>query len=382
LKEANRKNPESALMMGEGASHMKRLGALAGHGVLLSVTSLSAVAVLFIFYFVFRDALPFFKEAGRLSEFFTGVNWYPSAREPHFGSLPIILGSVLVTVGAILFSAPLGLAAALCLSDVLSFSTRQIVKPIIEMLAAIPSVAYGFFALVVMAPLFQNEGGKILAGFCSLICFPLLFLLVMVLGDLLSTWIQRDRIRLLTRIILSSGIGIPGLVALGVLVHRISQIQISSGTNALNASIILGIMALPTIVSVSEDALSAVGRDLREGSYAMGATRVETLFKVIVPAAGSGILAAVLLGLMRAVGETMVVWMAAGNAAHIPQPWYNLLEPVRTLTATIAGDMGETEIGSAHYHLLFAMGLLLLSFSFLSNLVSEWAVRRSKAKSA
>ncbi len=368
--------------MDKGANRRQRLSALVGHIVLLSVTSLSAVAVLFIFYFVFRDALPFFKEPGRLAEFFTGTNWYPSAREPHFGSLPVILGSVLVTVGAILFSAPLGLAAALCLSDVLSFSTRQIVKPVIEMLAAIPSVAFGFFALVVMAPLFQSEGGKILAGFCSLICFPLLFLVVVVLGDLLTTWIKRDGVRLATRVAITVAIGIPGFLLLGAFILRVSQIQIASGTNALNASIILGIMALPTIVSVSEDALSAVGRELREGSYAMGATRVETLFKVVVPAAGSGILAAVLLGLMRAVGETMVVWMAAGNAAQIPDPWYNLLAPVRTLTATIAGDMGETEIGSTHYHLLFVMGLLLLSFSFLCNLVSEWAVRRSKAKSA
>ncbi len=382
LKQANQTNSDKTLVMGEGANRLKRVGALAGHGLLLSVTSLSAIAVLFIFYFVFRDALPFFKESGRLAEFFTGTSWYPSAREPHFGSLPVILGSVLVTAGAILFSAPLGLAAALCLSDVLSFSTRQVAKPVIEMLAAIPSVAYGFFALVVMAPLFQNEGGKILAGFCALICFPLLLLLVIVLGDLLSTWIQRDEVRVAVRVFLTAAIGIPAFWVVGIWVLHISEIHIASGTNALNASIILGIMALPTIVSVSEDALSAVGRDLREGSYAMGATRVETLFKVVVPAAGSGILAAVLLGLMRAVGETMVVWMAAGNAAQIPDPWYNLLAPVRTLTATIAGDMGETEIGSTHYHLLFAMGLLLLSFSFLCNLVSEWAVRRSKAKSA
>ena len=118
---------------------------------------------------------------------------------------------------------------------------------------------------------------------------------------------------------------------------------VASGTNALNVSIILGIMALPTIVSVSEDALQAVGRELREGSYALGATRAETLVKVIIPAAGSGILAAVILGVMRAIGETMVVWMASGNAAQIPQPWYNFLQPVRTLTATIAGDMGEAD---------------------------------------
>ena len=137
-------------------------------------------------------------------------------------------------------------------------------------------------------------------------------------------------------------------------------------------------MALPTIVSVSEDALQAVGRELREGSYALGATRAETLVKVVIPAAASGIAAAVILGVMRAVGETMVVWMAAGNAAHIPEPWYNFLASVRTLTATIAGDMGEADQspGSSHYHALFAMALCLLAISFVLNMLSEWAVHR------
>jgi phosphate transport system permease protein len=158
--------------------------------------------------------------------------------------------------------------------------------------------------------------------------------------------------------------------------------EVSSGTNALNVSLILGIMALPTVVSVSEDALQAVGRELREGSYALGATRAETIMKVVIPAASSGILAAVILGVMRAIGETMVVWMASGNAAQIPEPWYNLFEPVRTLTATIAGDMGEADhvTGSARYHVLFAMAACLLLISFLSNLASEHVRRRAVKK--
>jgi phosphate transport system permease protein len=159
-------------------------------------------------------------------------------------------------------------------------------------------------------------------------------------------------------------------------------LEISSGTNALNVSIILGIMALPTVVSVSEDALQAAGRELREGSYALGATRAETILRVIIPAAGSGILAAVILGIMRVIGETMVVWMASGNAAQIPHPWFNLLQPVRTLTATIAGDMGEADqvTGSARYHVLFAMALALLAISFTCNLASEWTVRRTRRR--
>ena len=166
------------------------------------------------------------------------------------------------------------------------------------------------------------------------------------------------------------------------LFKTVSHIAIASGTNALNVSIILSIMALPTIVSVSEDSLQAVGRELREGSYAVGATRAETILKVVIPAARSGIIAAVILGVMRAIGETMVVWMASGNASQIPKPWYNILEPIRTLTATIAGDMGEADhvTGSARYHVLFAMALLLLLISFISNFISEWVVMRSKKK--
>ena len=141
-------------------------------------------------------------------------------------------------------------------------------------------------------------------------------------------------------------------------------------------------MALPTVVSVSEDALKAVGRELREGSYALGATRAETLLRVVLPAAKSGIFAAVILGVMRAIGETMVVWMASGNAAQIPHPVFNFLEPVRTLTATIAGDMGEADhvTGSARYHVLFAMAFCLLVFAFVSNLVSEMILRRSRKR--
>lgn len=293
---------------------LRQAWACLGRGVLLLVTSVAALAVLAIIVFIARDALPFFKLRG-FAEFFTTSGWYPAQDPPQFGAVPIFVGSALVTAGAALFAVPLGVAAAVCLSDVLPFGARQVVKPVVEMLAAIPSVAYGFFALVVLAP-----------------------------------WMQR----------------------LGA----------DSGTNALNVSLILGIMALPTIVSVSEDALQAAGRELREGSYALGATRAETLVRVIIPAASSGILAAVLLGIMRALGETMVVWMASGNAAQIPTPWYNLLQPVRTLTATIAGDMGEADhvTGSARYHVLFAMGLCLLLFCFACNVISEQIVARERRR--
>jgi phosphate transport system permease protein len=294
----------------------KRKDALSvlGRGALFAITALVSLSVLLIIAFLARDALPFFHQRG-FSEFFGSTSWYPTQDPPQFGALAIFVGSALVTAGAALVAVPLGVAAAICLSDILPFALRQVVKPVVEILAAIPSVAFGFFALVILAPWMQEQG-------------------------------------------------------------------VASGTNALNVSIILGVMALPTVVSVSEDALQAVGRELREGSYALGATRAETLVKVVLPAAGSGILAAILLGLMRAIGETMVVWMASGNAAQVPHPWYNLLQPVRTLTATIAGDMGEADqvTGSARYHVLFAMGLCLMLFSFTCNLISERIVARERRR--
>ena len=302
------------MVLTAGQQWRRKSLATLGRSMLLLVTSIAALAVLAIICFIARDALPFFRLRG-FEEFFTTAGWYPSQDPPQFGALPIFIGSALVTAGAALVAVPLGVAAAVCLSDVLPFGVRQVVKPVVEMLAAIPSVAYGFFALVVLAPWMQTRGAD-------------------------------------------------------------------SGTNALNVSIILGVMALPTVVSVSEDALQAAGRELREGSYALGATRAETLLRVIIPAASSGILAAVLLGIMRALGETMVVWMASGNAAQIPTPWYNLLQPVRTLTATIAGDMGEADhvTGSARYHVLFAMGLCLLLFCFTCNVISEQIVARQRRR--
>ena len=275
--------------------------------------------------------------------------------------------------------------SAVSLSDILPFSVRQIVKPVVEIIAAIPSVAYGFFALVVFAPLLQRSGGHLLGVVVWMLGLPVGILAGYVLSDLVAEKLVKNgsekQVRLF-RYIIFALFGLLFLFILYQLYGTFNAIKINSGTNAFNVSVILAIMALPTIVSVSEDSLQAVGRELREGSYALGATRAETLTKVIIPAAKSGIIAAIILGVMRAIGETMVVWMASGNAAQIPTPWYNIFEPIRTLTATIAGDMGEADhvTGSARYHVLFAMALFLLMFSFVSNLISEWFVRRSKKK--
>lgn len=373
-------NPRDMVLTSRQRWRLRMLAGV-GRGTLLLLTSVAAAAVLLIIGYIARDALPFFRQCG-FREFFTSANWYPSREPAEFGALAIFVGSALVTIGATILAVPLGVAAAVCLSDVLPFGLRQIVKPVVEILAAIPSVAYGFFALVVLAPLLQSHGGPLLAAAWWAVATPVLLLASCAVagiasGRIVSPTRQRAWQAALTILLLAGSVA---LLLAGH--HTFIQLQVSSGVNALNASLILGIMALPTVVSVSEDALQAVGRDLREGSYALGATRAETLVRVVLPAASSGIFAAVLLGIMRALGETMVVWMASGNAAQIPTPWYNLLEPVRTLTATIAGDMGEADqvSSSMRYSVLFAMGLCLLLFSFACNLISERIVTRERKR--
>ncbi len=367
-----------SLMLSRGASRAKRVMAVLGHAVLLTIAASSAIAVLFIFIFIAKDAIPFFQLRG-FKEFFLGMDWNPVGAVPSFGSFTIFVGTGLVTIGAIFVAVPLGVSAAVCLSDILPFRMRQIFKPIIELLAAIPSVAYGFFALIIFAPLLQEHGGRVLSAAWWCIAGPPLAIGTFVISDLSAARFGDPRSENRARIVLMTVLGFVALAILVLVGWRFSTVQISSGTNALNVSIVLGIMALPTVISVSEDALQAVGRDLREGAYALGSTRAETLSRVVLPAAASGLCAAVILGVMRAIGETMVVWMASGNAAQVPSPIWNLLEPVRTLTATIAGDMGEADqsTGSARYHVLFAMALALLSIAFLCNLVSERVIARS-----
>ena len=360
---------------------IRKILSLAGRGFLFSVTSVAALSVLAIIFFIARDALPFFHNEG-FKEFFLEKAWYPTRDPEQFGAAAIFAGSLIVTIAAVFIAVPPGVFAAFCMSDILPFNVRQILKPVIEMLAAIPSVAYGFFALVVLAPILQNQGGTALAIAWWVLAAPVLLLISVIAADLIAS----EKFSKGTCIVIRSVMTLIFAslsVALLVYVGRILKgLEVSSGVNALNASIILGAMALPTIVSVSEDALQASGRDLREGSYALGATRAETLVKVILPASISGIFSAVLLGVMRALGETMVVLMASGNAAQVPEPIFNLLEPVRTLTATIASEMGEADqmTGSSHYHVLFAMGLCLLIFSFVCNLAGEWIVNRQRKR--
>lgn len=312
LPTADVKNQPFVLTYGQGLGNF--LSFYAGRGILFIITCTSVLSVLLIFFFIIRESLPFLQEFS-MAEFLTNTGWYPEAEKPQFGALALIIGSFYVTITALLFAVPTGILAAVFLSDIVSFKIQTIVKPIIELLAAIPSVAYGFFACLVLAPWMQEKLGFI------------------------------------------------------------------TGVNALNAAFLLAVMALPTIVSVSQDSMSAVGRELREASYGLGATRMETIFKVVIPAAHSGIIAAVILGMMRAIGETMVVWMASGNATRIPHPWWDLSQSIRTMTATIAGDMGETAKGSDHYRALFTVGLLLLVMTLCLNVLSEYFLARTVKKS-
>ncbi|MHB9126418.1 MAG: phosphate ABC transporter permease subunit PstC [Armatimonadota bacterium] len=262
--------------------------------------------VLLIFVFLMKDAYPTFREQGLLNLLF-GRDWYPLSGK--YGLLPLILGSLMVTAGAVVIGVPVGIAASLYIGEIASSRVREVLKPAVETLAAIPSIVIGFLGWVLLAP-----------------------------------WIQ-------------------------------SVFGLRTGLTALAGSIMLAFMAMPTIISISEDALHAVPQDYRAGSLALGATKWQTIRRVVLPAARSGILAAVMLGVGRAIGETMTVLMVTGNAAVIP---HTFLEPVRTMTATIAAEMGETVQGGDHYHSLFAVGAVLFAITFVINLVADLALHRER----
>ncbi len=245
--------------------------------------------------------------------FLSGREWFPSAQPvAQFGVLPLILGTIWVSLGAILFALPLGLATAIYMAEIASEPVRRILKPMVELLAGIPSVVYGFFGLVIIVP------------------------------------------------------GIQKLFDLPV------------GETALAGSIILGIMALPTIITVSEDAMRTTPRAMKDASLALGGNRWQTIHRVVIPYAGSGIATAAILGIGRAIGETMAVLMVTGNAAVIP---HSALQPVRTIPATIAAELGETSQGGTHYQALFALGCILFILTMATNLVVERisGKRRSRA---
>lgn len=250
----------------------------------------------------------------KVKDFLTGKEWFPTAQPaPQFGILPIVLGTLWVSLGAILIALPFGLAVAIYSAELASNRIHKILKPVIELLAGIPSVVYGFFGLIVIVPLIQKV------------------------------------------------------------------FSLPVGETALAGSIVLAIMALPTIITIAEDALRSTPRAMKEASLALGANKWQTILKVTIPYSISGITAGVVLGIGRAIGETMAVLMVTGNAAVIP---HTLLEPVRTIPATIAAELGEAPKGGAHYEALFVLGCILFIITLIINLIVEYVSSKNKNKIA
>lgn len=275
--------------------------------VLIHLCGFSAVLfVSGIFLFVFREGYTMLPRLD-WAEFFGSTAWYPSSQSNvRYGALALIAGSVAVSLGAMLVAVPVGIGAAVFISEFCEGRVKEVLKVAIEVGAAIPSVVWGFVGLAILNPLI------------------------------------------------------------------IQLFDTPMGLNALNGALLLAMMCLPVIVSVGEDALKAVPDSYREAAEAMGATRWQVVVRVLLPAARNGLLAAVLLGVGRAIGETMAVLMATGHAVHFPT---SPLDSVRTLTATIAAELGETARGSDHYQVLFVIGMLLFAITFAINLTADLVVR-------
>jgi len=267
---------------------------------------LSIVFVVLIFVFLLKEGLALFYEYP-LGRFLTDLRWYPISSPPHFGVVTLLMGSLAVTLGALVIAVPLGIGCAIFIAEVAPLWLRELLKTTVEFLAAIPSIVLGFIGLVTLVPLVKQ------------------------------------------------------------IFHT------PTGLTALSGSIMLAFMAMPTIVSMMDDALRAVPNAHRAGALALGATRWQMIWRVLVPAASSGMVAAVILGIGRVIGETMAVMMITGNAARIPT---SLLQPVRTMTATIAAEMGEAVQGGDHYHALFAIGILLFIITFIINMTASFFIRR------
>jgi phosphate transport system permease protein len=265
------------------------------------ISSFTIVFLMGIIITLFVEGLPTFNAVNVL-KFITGRLWYPTSEPPRFGILSLILASVGVTGLAVVIAVPLSLGSAIFISELCPSSLREVLKPVIELLASIPSVVYGFFGMVILAPLVQE-------------------------------WFN-----------------------------------LPTGLTWFTASVILSIMIVPTVASIAEDAIGAVPRDLRRASSALGATKWETIVRVVLPGASSGIATAVVLGVGRAIGETMTVLMVAGGAIMMPS---SIFKPVRPMTATIAAEMGEAPFGSLHYHALFAIALVLFGITLALNVVAQ-----------
>jgi phosphate transport system permease protein len=274
--------------------------------LICGLASIFFVALIFIF--LLKEGLALFKTV-KLGAFLFGRNWYPISEPPELGILPLILGSLVVTLGAAIISVPVGVGCAVYIAEIAPGKIKEVLKAGIELLAAIPSVVIGFIGMVTLVP-----------------------------------WVK-------------------------------STFHLPTGLTALSGAIMLAFMAMPTIVSIAEDALYSVPKTYKEGAFALGATHWQTIWRIMLPAASSGILAAVMLGIGRVIGETMAVMMITGNSAVIPT---SIFQPVRTLTATVAAEMGEAVVGSEHYFALFAVGIVLFIISFIINVSADLFLHRNQ----
>lgn len=276
--------------------------------VFLGTASISILVLSLIVLFLFMEGIPIFSRVS-VPGFIFGREWYPASSPPDFGIFPLLAASVAVTLLSAAISIPLGVMTALYLAEIASVRFRAIAKPVVELLAALPSVVIGFFGMVIVAPFLQDT------------------------------------------------------------------FHIATGLNLFNAALMLAFMSVPTICSISEDAIFSVPVELKEASLALGATHWETLYRVVVPASLSGISTAVILGMSRAIGETMVVLMVAGGAGLIPT---SIFDPVRPMPASIAAEMAEAPFRSDHYHALFAIGMVLFISTMIFNLVADYISRKHK----
>jgi phosphate transport system permease protein len=261
-----------------------------------------------IVFFLFMEGIPIFAKVS-VKDFIFGSLWYPTSDPPDFGIFPLIVASLAVTFLSSLLSIPLGVMTAIYLAEIASSRLREVVKPMVELLAALPSVVIGFFGMVVVAPVLQKV------------------------------------------------------------------LNIATGLNLFNASLMLAFMSIPTICSISEDAIYSVPVEVKEASLALGATHWETIARVTIPGALSGISTAIILGMSRAIGETMVVLMVAGGAALVPT---SIFDPVRPMPASIAAEMAEAPFRGDHYHALFAIGIVLFLFTLSFNLVADHIAHKYK----
>jgi phosphate ABC transporter permease protein PstC len=274
--------------------------------ILFLCASFSIIILFLMLFFVAGEGAYAFSTFG--PELFFGMRW--NLQSNLFGGFPLLYGSLMVTFGALLIAIPIGVCTAIFVSEILPFSMRDPIKSIIELLASIPSVIYGFIGLLVVVPFIASTFGLV------------------------------------------------------------------SGQTALTASLILSLMTIPTIVSVSGEIISAVPKEYKEAALGLGATKWETIESVVLPISKSGILASIMLGFGRAVGETIAVSMIAGNQAHIPSPPWNFLEAVYTIPAFIATHMGEAAVGSLEYSALFGLALILLIITFVVNTLADIVVKR------